>query len=225
MRLSRFYLVHRMTIRINNSDRVLILGTTGSGKTVLSKYLLADQSRLIVIDPKHTYKADRLNKNRMKYPAFTKNFRLLVRPGRADDERLADFLLTAFKKKDVTIYNDELAVMEERYPATVSILKEIALTGREKRVSLWNATQRPRFIQTLFKTESEVWFTFRLQSEEDRKHVAGYIGNEAESPIPLHQFWYYRTGEESPRLMRLDMQKNRIYAIESINTERSLSNV
>lgn len=203
-------------IRITNSDRVMILGTTGSGKTVLAKRLLTNQSRLIVIDPKHTFKADNMRMNkRLSFPPFWKNdFRVILRPRRDDDSRLADFLITAFKKKNVTIYNDELAVMEERYPESMSVLKEIALTGREKRVSLWNATQRPRNVPKIFFTEAEVFFCFTLRSEEDRDHIAGFIGNEVESRIPLHEFWYYRAGDESIRLLRLDLTDNQVKRVQ-----------
>jgi len=145
---------------------------------------------------------------------------MIVRPKRDDDETLSEFLIDAFKKRNVTIYCDELAVMAERYPESMSILKEIALTGREKNVSLWNATQRPRGIPKIFFTEAEVFFIFRLQDNDDRDHVAGYTGEEVKDKIPRFQFWYYRGEDENPRLMTLDLGDNQIYPVqETINRE------
>jgi hypothetical protein len=147
---------------------------------------------------------------------------MIVRPKRDDDEKLTEFLIDAFKGRNVTIYCDELAVMAERYPESMSILKEIALTGREKNVSLWNATQRPRGIPKIFFTEAEVFFIFRLQDNDDREHVAGYIGAEVKDKIPRFQFWYYRGEEESPRLMSLDLGTGQILSVqESIGKEGS----
>jgi len=201
-------------IRIGRSDRVLFLGTTGAGKTVLAKYFLERLNRVIVIDPKHTFRLEgyKLNKS-MRLPAFSREFNMLIRPRRDDDSKLAELLIDAFKKRNITIYTDELAVMEERYPESISVLREIALTGREKNVALWNATQRPRGIPPLFKTEAEVFFVFRLQDEDDRKHIAGYVGNEVKEKIPHHHFWYFRGEEESPRLMTLDIDTDSIYPV------------
>jgi hypothetical protein len=63
------------------------------------------------------------------------------------------------------------------------------------------------------KTEAEVFFVFRLQDEDDRKHIAGYVGNEVREKIPHHHFWYFRGEEESPRLMTLDMGTESIYPV------------
>lgn len=212
-------------IKILRSDRVLFLGTTGAGKTELAKYFLIGANRSIVIDPKHTFRLEGFKTNKsMTFPSWTpKEFKYLVRPKRDDDERLADFLITAFRKRNLTIYCDELAVMEERYPESISILREIALTGREKNVALWNATQRPRGIPPLFKTEAEVFFVFRLQDEDDRKHIAGYVGNEVREKIPHHTFWYFRGEEDSPRLMTLDLKSDSIYSIRKSEPVKEVS--
>ena len=208
-------------IQIRNSDRVLFVGMTGTGKTTLVKHFLADMNRCIIIDPKHTFRLEGFKLNKaIRFPSmWQRDFQMLIRPRRDDDERLADFLIEGFKKKNVTIYCDELAVMEERFPESISMLREIALTGREKHVSLWNATQRPRGIPTLFKTECEVFFNFRLQDDDDRKHMSGYIGSEAREKIPHHTFWYYRGELDAPRLMSLDLETNQIFEVEEIPNE------
>ncbi len=205
-------------IKITSSNRVMIVGTTGSGKTELVKNLLASQNRVIIIDPKHEFKLEgfKVNKN-FNYPnAFTKTFRQILRPrpGR-DDERLAEFLYTAYKRRNVTIYCDELAVIEESYPETLSVMKVIQVTGRSRHVGIWNATQRPRNFPRTFMTESEVFFMFRLQSAEDRDYMSGFIGNEVEEKLPLYIFWYYRGDDETtPRLCTLDLNDNKIYPVE-----------
>ncbi len=64
-------------------------------------------------------------------------------------------------------------------------------------------------------TESEVFFVFRLQAEEDRDYVSGFIGNEVEEKLPLYIFWYFRGDDETtPRLCTLDLKENKIYPVE-----------
>jgi len=173
-------------------------------------------NRAIVIDPKHTFRLEGFKLNRgINFPRFfKKDFQMLVRPKRDDDEKLSDFLIAAFRDRNVTIYCDELAVMAERYPESLSVMKEIALTGREKNVSLWNATQRPRGIPRIFFTEAEVFFIFRMNDSDDRDHVAGYTGPEVKQRIPRHQFYYYRGEEDAPRLMTLDLGRRNVYPIQ-----------
>lgn len=197
----------------------MIVGTTGSGKTVLSKYLLRFCNRVIVLDPKHEFMLPGFKVNKFSFPnPWTKEFRLVLRPRptEEDDLRMAAFLQTAYRRKNVTIYCDELAVIDDLYPETLKQLKVIQVTGRSKHVAVWNATQRPRNFPRVFMTESEVFFMFRLQSEEDRDYMAGFVGNEVEEKIPLHDFWYFRGEESAPRLMRLDLEDGNVYPSESI---------
>lgn len=208
-------------IKISNSDRVTIVGATGSGKTVLAKFLLQQCNRVIVIDPKHTFRLEGFRPG-WGVPNFKKEFHVVIRPRRGDDSKLALAMIEAIKKRDVTIYIDELAVIEERYPEALSVLKEIALTGRERHVALWSALQRPRGVPRLFFTESEVFFIFNLRNADDRSYIAGYVGDEVKEQIPRHEFWYFRGEEDSPRLMHLDLKKDKVFEVQPTNTERSL---
>lgn len=206
----------------------MICGMTGTGKTTLARYLLASCNRVIVLDPKHEFSLDgfRVNKNYSFPSPWQKEFRTILRPrvmNPEDDSRMAEFLLKAYKRKNITIYCDELYVIADSYPDTLAVLKMITIEGRSKHVSVWSATQRPRNFPRVFMTESEIFFVFRLQSEDDRDYVAGYIGKETEEKIPKFIFWYYRGEEENPRLLTLDLDSNKIYPLDTVESESSLS--
>jgi ABC-type dipeptide/oligopeptide/nickel transport system ATPase component len=203
-------------VKILNNERVILLGTTGSGKTVLAKRFLMSLNRVLVIDPKHTFKLDGFKRTK-EVPLFTHNFRMIYRPTRDDDLHLADLIWKLNKQKHVTIYVDELSSLAESpfFKNTVTELMDIARTGRERHVALWASVQRPRRTPRIFFSEAEVFFQFKLKSGEDREYISEFIGDIVRRPIPLHQFWYSRSDEDSdrPSLLKLDLSKNKILAM------------
>ncbi len=200
-------------IKILNSDRVVLIGKTGSGKTTLVKHLLPRINRVIAIDPKHTLSIDGFKRS-WSIPRFSNKFQIIVRPKRTDDEKLYDLILKADKARNVTIYVDELATLTDVFPESTALLADIARTGREKRVALWTATQRPRNIPRVFLTETEIFFVFRLRSGDDRLYVKGYAGDEVIDQIPNKQFWYIKDEEDLPSLLTLDLETKKIMKIK-----------
>ncbi len=196
-------------IRINNDERVMFVGKTGYGKTVLAKHFLTRMNRVLVIDPKHTFKLDGYRRAK-SLPIYGKDFHIVYRPRRDDDEHLGDLVYRLNKMRDVTIYCDELSTTADMFPYTTSMLADVARTGRERHVSLWNAVQRPRWTPRVFFTEAEVFFLFNLRSGEDRGYMAQFVGPEVIDQIEKFNFWYDRPEMKRPGLMRLDLVRGGI---------------
>jgi energy-coupling factor transporter ATP-binding protein EcfA2 len=202
-----------VTIEINADERVSFVGTTGSGKTVLADYLLNyGGDRVLVIDPKHTFQKEGFE-DRRRFPFMGKDYKMIYRPNSDDDKHMADLLREAFKRGNTRIYVDELATTARFFPESADMLEDIARTGRERYISLWCATQRPRHVPVSLFTESEIWFVFLLRDPRDRRHVSGYVGDEIEGQMPLYHFWYVRPGMERPKLMTLDLDQNRLMEV------------
>lgn len=200
-------------IKIRNSERVAFIGATGSGKTVLARFLMSGLNRVVVIDPKHTFKADGF-KNTWRLPAWSGDYRIIIRPTREDDERLAGFLWKLFKAGSVTLYCDEAATTYEVFPETTDVLTEIARTGRERRVGLWCSMQRPRRVPLVLLTECESFFIFNCRSKDDRDLLRGYTGDEVLNKLERFKFLYYRAEETNPPgLLMLDIKKNQIIKV------------
>jgi DNA helicase HerA-like ATPase len=202
-------------IQIRNSERVAFIGATGSGKTVLAKYLLAGLNRVVVLDPKHTFNLPGF-KAGWKLPLTSGDFRLVIRPRGEDDERLAGFLLRLMREGSVTIYCDEAATTADVFPETTQVLTEIARTGRERHVAIWCTMQRPRRVPLTMLTETETFFVFSVRSKDDRDYIKGYTGDEVTDKLPRFMFWYYRAESDRPALMTLNLKKNQV---EEVNQE------
>jgi DNA helicase HerA-like ATPase len=195
-----------MAIHIKTSDRLAFIGASGSGKTELAKFFLSRLNRVVVIDPKHTFKLDGFSKSK-RLPILAKEFRIIYRPKMDSDSDLYDLILKLYKMGNVTIYVDEMATLSEMFPDSTTLLKNVARTGRERRVALWSAVQRPRGVPLVFFTECETFFVFNLRSMDDRQHVKGFVGDEVLDRIPKFKFWHCSTDSDDPQLMSLDLEK------------------
>lgn len=207
-----------MSIKILSSDRVAFIGATGSGKTELAKFFLLTQNRVVVIDPKHTFRLEGFRKT-WSLPMLASSFRIIVRPRLADDLKLRDLLHRIWRMGNVTIYCDEIASLADSFKRSTRKLEDIARTGREKHVSLWCAMQRPRGTPRIFLTETEVFFVFSLRSGEDRDYIRDYVGPEVDRQVPKFSFWYIRPEETTPSLLTLDLDWSQVRTVTRLESE------
>lgn len=199
-----------MAIRIQASDRVAFIGASGTGKTELAKFFLSRVNRIVVIDPKHTFRLEGFKRTWRLPWGKNSDFRLIVRPKMDQDAELYELITRLYKMGHVTIYVDEMATLSEMFPTSTALLKNVARTGREKRVALWSAVQRPRGVPLVFFTECETFFVFNLRSIDDRQHVKGYVGDEVLDRIPKYKFWHCSTDSDDPILLTLDLKTQSI---------------
>lgn len=197
-------------IRILASDRVAFIGASGTGKTELAKFFLLRLNRIVVIDPKHTFRLEGFKRTWRLPWAKNSDFRLIVRPKMDQDAELYELIARLYKMGHVTIYVDEMATLSEMFPHSTALLKNVARTGREKRVALWSAVQRPRGVPLVFFTECETFFVFNLRSMDDRQHIRGYIGDEVLNRIPKYKFWHCSTDSDDLSLLSLDLNNQSI---------------
>ena len=197
-------------IRILASDRVAFIGASGTGKTELAKFFLSRLNRVVVIDPKHTFRLEGFKRTWRLPWAKNSDFRLIVRPKMDQDAELYELIARLYKMGHVTIYVDEMATLSDMFPHTTALLKNVARTGREKRVALWSAVQRPRGVPLVFFTECETFFVFNLRSMDDRQHIRGYIGDEVLDRIPKFKFWHCSTDSDDLSLLSLDLKTESI---------------
>lgn len=194
-----------MQIDIESNQRIISVGKTGSGKTFLMKYLTKKLKRLMVLDPKAMidpvdWRLDWVDGGGLRDLQNGKEARLLVRT--FDQQDWAEYLTYAWNASNLVVYIDELyALVDFGRSAPPRILSQLYTQGRERLVGMWGATQRPAWVPMFTLSESDWFFAFRTQLQDDRKRLAELMGPEVLDPIPVddpHGFWLYNTAWDNP---------------------------
>lgn len=195
-------------ISIDPTERVLIIGKTGGGKTVLAKHFLkeiAKKYRVVIIDPKHMWLgkypkwAKNNEKGTVEKPRLVTSFnpKLSVQcfqptmPAHRD-ERLDKLCFDILKQGKTFVFFDELSTV-----ATATQIPDgfsaLWTQGRQIEVAAWCATQRPLRIPEIVKSQSEKWFIFDMPGPKNKKEIAEYTDTpDIESTrIPKFVYWYY----------------------------------
>lgn len=195
-------------LRILTSDRVFLVGSTGSGKTTLAKALLWRLPSVFILDPKHTFVLPHGWESRTYHHIDTLRQHdaetepptaAIYRPSLEDmDNGCNDFFYFLFDRGDCYIYVDEAMRVTNASRIHKGYATVLQL-GRERNVGCWSATQRPANIPLVILTEAEHFFVFRLRSPDDRDRMFKYTGQpelETMPPDP-HGYWYYsdKTGQ------------------------------
>lgn len=207
---------------IRGNQRITFIGKTGSGKSVVSRYLLKLARkrgwRIVIIDPKkdwmkylgkHYQFADKglgTVDNPFLVTEFNPKLAVQVFQPLEWDSQCEKFFQAIIACRNTIVYVDEITQLAN---ATVvpRELKLIWTQGRSLNIGAWCATQRPKGIPIIVKDQSEIWFLFRVNSKDDRKVVQGYLPLEempevVERPLPKYWFYYWEDTMEKPVLVR-----------------------
>ncbi len=207
---------------LRGDQRLLFIGQTGSGKSVLSRSLLKLARkrgwRIVIVDPKRdwmrylgkTYKFAEKGLGTVDSPWLTGEFNpklavQIFQPLEWDgqcEKYFRDIIAT----RNTIVYIDEITQLAN---ATV-VPREIKLIwtqGRSLNIGAWCSTQRPKGIPIIVKDQSEVWFLFRINNKDDRKVVEGYLPVEdmpemVDRALPKYWFFYWEDSMPEPMLVR-----------------------
>lgn len=175
---------------------------SGSGKTTVAMELLAALPRVVCVDLKVSETVGR-------YPWASPSVaveRDLAR-GRecrvrcTDEQTALRYMAAAYAAGGCVVYIDEVyALVPPPAKNVPDIVTAIWTRGRELGVGGWACTQRPTWIPIFLYSEANWTFCFRLRRPEDRKAMAGFMGEEVEQPITdTHGFYVSRDDWPTPR--------------------------
>lgn len=193
-----------MSINLKTNERVFITGKTGSGKTYLAHYLTRACPRLVVLDGKGTlapwnlepWDPETRDKLRQGEPIKIR----AVLPWKADPALFwPSVLYEIYQAGNVTVYTDEMYIISPPGKPIPDMLWALYTRGRELGIGMWGSSQRPAWIPLFCMSESEHYFMFRLQLDDDKKRMSEFMGKGIFPPIrDEHGFYYSRAEWDEP---------------------------
>jgi hypothetical protein len=190
----------------NDTQRLTVIGKTGSGKTQFAAWQLSERSITkkpwIVFDFKRD---DLLNEitgshhigveeKLPKHPGL-----YLVHPTPAETENVEKLLWKIWEKENIGVYIDEGYMISDRSPGFQAILTQ----GRSKHIPVIMLTQRPAWVTRFAFSEADYISLFALTDTRDQKIVKQFMPMPIETrlPAPYYSWWY-----DSPRHYKAVLQ-------------------
>ena len=202
---------------IKSSEHVFICGGTGAGKSVLADVYTAGMTETVIkLDIKNDTYARRMNGeplwrglvenedfevveslDAVKRSEFRKI--IYVPPYNEQEPEIYDQLARyVYEEGNTRLWVDELMLYTDgplKYP---TFLKAILVSGRSRNSTVLLCTQGRMGIPAICIANSQHFFVFRMNNDQDRKKMADVTGcNKFLEPPPKFAFWYYREGDET----------------------------
>lgn len=180
------------------SDRTIVIGGTGTGKTIGGAWLLSkqrfDKRPWVAIDFKDETLWDQVGDPPMRelklgsMPGKSGLYRMRVDPWQEDD--LEDWLKDIWRRGNVGLFVDEVGLIDRNSEAMKAILRQ----GRSMLIPVIACTQRPVDICREFYSESQYKMIFRLDDMRDYKTVHMFTGGfDVSAPLPEHHSYWIDT--------------------------------
>jgi hypothetical protein len=185
------------------TQRAVIIGKTGSGKTQAATWLLSqksfDRRPFFILD----FKLDDLLNDIPGLQEHSLTAKLPKKPGLyithpipGDEEDVEQFLWNIWKRGNAGLFLDESYMIHKNSGAFKAILTQ----GRSKRIPVLMCTQRPVDISRFCFSESEFVYLLGLNDQRDLKTVREFVPSKiknsnapfeiSEALPPYHGYYY-----------------------------------
>lgn len=189
----------------NDTQRLLILGATGSGKTNAALWHLSqrnfDEKPWVIYDFKHDELIESIegvNHLSVDAPPPDRPGLYVVNPVPGQEGEVDAQMMQIWDRENIGVYVDEGYMIPKNSLGFRSLLTQ----GRSKHIPVIVLSQRPVWMDRFTFTEANYIQVFRLQHIDDTKTVEGFVPNPTDSAkthplrkrLPEYWSYYYDVG-------------------------------
>lgn len=210
------------------SDRLVVIGRNGSGKTQAAAHWLSGKDFTREAWVMVNTKGDELLNEIAGFDGV-KTITLQDTPGKTglymvrplpNDDALEAFLWRIWAREKCGIYVDEGYMIGRFNRAFNALLTQ----GRSKKIPMIILAQRPSWLSQFVFSEATYYQVFHLNSEDDRKTVAGFVPLDRKTRnerLPdFHSLWYEVKSDTMVRFSPVPPRENIIEAFAAKLTRR-----
>lgn len=186
----------------NGQQRTVVIGSTGSGKSVFLAWLLSTRQTIdwksrpaVIFD----WKRERLL-NSLGAKKWGLHQRPPTRPGlyivHPEIDELGptdEFLNRCWEQEDIGLVFDEAAELEKS-----RAINRIMKQGRSKNIACISGTQRPVWLPRSVFSEADYFALLRLNDDDDKRTVKRFINADVYRKLePYHSLYYDVAGDRA----------------------------
>lgn len=178
-----------------NTDRSILIGRTGSGKTQAGAWLLShanfDEQPWIIVDYKYDSLLNEIEGvEHINFKKLPKESGLYIIHPHPHDEYLVDnMFFNIWAQEHTGVFIDEAYMTPNfrRYRGYDAMLTQ----GRSKHIPIISLTQRPCRVTPFAFSESDYFSVFHLNTRRDQLTVEDYAPISMKKKLPAyHSHWY-----------------------------------
>lgn len=190
----------------NNTQRLAVIGRTGSGKTNFAVWALSkmpfDKQPFVIVDYKHDQlinSIDRAEHIKLGYvPKHPGVY--IVQPLPDQMAEVNNWLWKVWERGKTGLYFDEMYNVPD--PQKGSALRAVLTQGRSKRIPAICLSQRPAWVSRFIFSEADFICTFHLNTAQDIQRLSEMMPGNLHDRLPDYHSRWYDVGRDASFIMR-----------------------